>query len=70
MLKLLLIIAITIYVLTKFGRLFFGMGMSASQRQSYQRPPDGNVNVNSTSPKSKNKTDIKGGEYVDYEEVK
>jgi len=70
MLKLLLIIAIAIYVLSKFGRFFFGMGASSSQRRSYQRPPDGNVNVNSTSPKSKNKTDIKGGEYVDYEEVK
>ncbi|MEQ8362368.1 MAG: DUF4834 domain-containing protein [Cyclobacteriaceae bacterium] len=70
MLKLLLIIAIAVYVLSKFGRFFFGMGMSSSQRRSHQRPPDGNVNVSGTSPKSKNNSDIKGGEYVDYEEVK
>ncbi|HNP06076.1 MAG TPA: hypothetical protein PKN99_00540 [Cyclobacteriaceae bacterium] len=70
MLKLLLIIAITIYVLTKFGRLFFGLGITSSQRRTHYRPPGSNVNVNGTSPKSKNNSDIKGGEYVDYEEVK
>ncbi len=70
MLKFLLIIAISTYVLSKFGRFFFGMGMSSSQNRSYQKPSDGNVNVNATSSKNKNKTHIKGGEYIDYEEVK
>ncbi len=70
MLKFLLIIAISIYVLSKFSRLFFGLGTPSSQRRTYQRPSDGNVNVNSASHKSRNKSDIKGGEYVDYEEVK
>jgi len=70
MLKFLLIIAISIYVLSKFGRLIFGMGTPSSQRRTYQRPPDGNVNVNSTPHRNRNKSDIKGGEYVDYEEVK
>ncbi|GAB1446082.1 MAG: hypothetical protein KF860_02430 [Cyclobacteriaceae bacterium] len=70
MLKFLLIIAISIYVLSKIGRFFFRMGMSSSQNRSYQKPSDGNVNVNSSSSKGKNKTDIKGGEYIDYEEVK
>lgn len=70
MLKFLLIIAISIYVLSKFGRFIFGMGISSSQNKYYQKPPGGNVNVGGPSPKSKNKTDIKGGEYIDYEEVK
>lgn len=70
MLKLLLIIAISVYVLSKFSRLFFGMGTSSSQRRYYQRPPDGHVNVNNNSSKNKQKSDIKGGEYIDYEEVK
>lgn len=68
MLKFLLIIAISIYVLSKIGRFFFGLGMS--QNRSYQRPADGNVNVNSTASKNKGKATVKGGEYIDYEEIK
>ena len=68
MLKLLLIIAITVYVLSKLGRFLFGMGTYSSQNQTYRR--DGNVNVNKEEAKSKNKTTIKGGEYIDFEEVK
>jgi hypothetical protein len=65
MLKFLLIIAISIYVLSKIGRFFFSMGMS--QNRTHQR--QGNVNANEKSG-NKNKTTIKGGEYIDYEEVK
>lgn len=65
MLKFLLIIAISIYVLSKLGRFFFGMGMS--QNRSHQR--QGNVSANE-KPNTKNKVTIKGGEYIDYEEVK
>ena len=67
MLKLLLIIVITIYLLSRIGRFFFGMSAS-SQNRHFNRPPDGNVNT--TNPKNKAKTTIKGGEYIDYEEVK
>ncbi|MEQ8425854.1 MAG: hypothetical protein RIA63_14145 [Cyclobacteriaceae bacterium] len=70
MLKLLLIIAITIYVLSKVGRLLFGMGAYSSQNRTYRRPPDGNVNVKKEDANNKNKTTIKGGEYIDFEEVK
>jgi len=70
MLKLLLIIVISIYVLSKIGRFLFGVGLYSAQRKQSYRPPEGNVNVNGTSPNSKNKSSIKGGEYVDFEEVK
>ncbi|HCM75021.1 MAG TPA: hypothetical protein DIS90_01470 [Cytophagales bacterium] len=70
MLKFLLIIAISIYILSKIGRFFFGMGMTASQNRSFHKPTGGNVNVNNSSAKNKNKPTVKGGEYIDYEEVK
>ncbi|MGE0588903.1 MAG: hypothetical protein AB7O48_10050 [Cyclobacteriaceae bacterium] len=67
MLKLLLIIVITAYVLSKVGRFFFRMGMSSSQNRQSYRPQGGNVNVDE---KPKQKPNVKGGEYIDYEEVK
>jgi len=68
MFKFLLIIVISVYVLSKLGRFFFGLGMS--QNRSYDRTSGGNVNVNNTASKNKNKSTIKGGDYIDYEEVK
>jgi len=68
MFKFLLIIVISIYVLSKLGRFFFGLGMS--QNRSYNRPSDGNANVNNAASKNKNKSTIKGGDYIDYEEIK
>lgn len=70
MLKFLLIIVITAYVLSKIGRFIFGIGMSSSQNRPYYKPPGGNVNVNDTTAQPKNKSTIKGGEYIDFEEVK
>lgn len=68
MLKLLLIIVITLYILSKIGKFLFGVGMY-QQSRNYTKPPGGNVNVNNASPK-KNESNIKGGEYIDFEEVK
>ncbi len=69
MLKLLLIIAISIYLLSKISRFLFGIGLSPSQNRSYTKPTDGNVNVNSSTSKKKDEK-VKGGEYIDFEEVK
>ncbi|HEY5692761.1 MAG TPA: hypothetical protein VIS49_14995 [Cyclobacteriaceae bacterium] len=55
------------YLLSRIGRFFFGMGAS-SQNRNFNRPSDGNVN--DPNPKNKSKSNIKGGEYIDYEEVK
>lgn len=35
-----------------------------------RRPAGGNVNIDSVPDEKKKKTDFKGGEYIDYEEVK
>ena len=73
MFRLLLILVLIFYVLYKLG-LFRVMVTNA--RDGYQeggnssrRPADGNVNIDSV-PKEKKKSTFKGGDYIDYEEVK
>lgn len=71
MLKLLLIIGITVYILSKVGGIIFRLGHFASRPQEQpRRPVGGNVNIDGMSQKSKKGTSFKGGEYVDFEEVK
>jgi hypothetical protein len=74
MFRILLIFVLIFYVLYKFGlfRVFVG-----SVKQGYtdpgsinRKPPGSNVHVDTTPPIEKRKGNIKGGEYVDYEEVK
>ena len=70
MLKFLIILGLVAYILYKFGSFFYNVGASSQQRQ--QRPPrpaDGNINIDPNS-KTKKGGKYKGGEYVDYEEVK
>jgi hypothetical protein len=65
--RILLIFSLILYVLYKFG---FFRGLSEGlQNPSQRRPPNSNVDVDGPTPKKK-RTDFKGGEYVDYEEVK
>jgi hypothetical protein len=68
MLRLLIIMALAIYILSKIGGFFFRVGAASQNRNSQQRRPDG-TSVNST-PKKEKRGGIKGGDYVDYEEVK
>lgn len=65
-----IILALVGYVLYKVGGLFFRAG-AASQQSRFQqrRPPEGDIHVN-TAPKKNKGGHIKGGDYVDYEEVK
>lgn len=74
MVRILLIFVLIFYALYKLGlfRVF-----SASVKDGYRDPgninrkaPGGNVNIDIAPPKEKRKTDFKGGEYVDYEEIK
>ncbi len=71
MLRVLLIFSLIFYVLYKFG---FFKGLSAGLQNPNQplnrKPPNSNVNVDGMPPKEKKRSDFKGGEYVDYEEVK
>jgi len=70
MFKLLIILTLIIYVIYKLGSIFFRAGVSSQSRQEYYRKPaDGNVNVNQR-PSKDNESKLKGGEYIDYEEVK
>ncbi|MBX2960992.1 MAG: hypothetical protein KF687_00695 [Cyclobacteriaceae bacterium] len=72
MFRIILLFVLIFYVLYKLGlfRIFI-----AGARQGYEnpesinrKPPGSNVNIDNPPPKRKG--DFKGGEYVDYEEVK
>lgn len=67
MLRLLLILTLSIWVIAKIGSYFFRAGVSSQQSR---KPSDGNVNVDGKTRKDRKGGNIKGGEYVDYEEVK
>ena len=70
MFKFLLILGLVAYILYKFGSLFYRAGANSQQFRNPQqkRPDDGKVHVDSTTKVKGSK--LKGGEYVDYEEVK
>ncbi len=62
---------LVVYILSKIGGFFFKVGAASQQRQYQQRKPEGSVHVDpSANQKGKKSTHIKGGEYIDYEEVK
>jgi hypothetical protein len=68
MLKLLLIVALGLYILSKIGGFLFRIGAASQNRNTQYRKP-GNSHVDINQKKDKKGT-IKGGDYVDYEEVK
>ena len=61
MLKFLIIVGLILYCVYKIGSLFFRAGV-ASQRD--RRPND------IPNPRKAKKPEFKGGEYIDYEEIK
>lgn len=74
LLRTLLFVALIIYLLYKIGFLRFNFHSEVRgndpHRNFNRRPADGNVNVDSVPPKKKDRKDFKGGDYVDYEEIK
>jgi hypothetical protein len=68
MLKTLIIITLILYVLYKLG-VFRAFVSGYSEPTSQNRPPQSKVKVDSTPQKEKRKP-FKGGDYVDYEEIK
>jgi hypothetical protein len=70
MIKFLVIVALGTYIISKIGGFFFRVGAASQQRQYQQRRPEGSVHVNGQPKKEKRPGNIKGGDYVDYEEVK
>jgi len=67
MFKFLLILSIIAYLIFKIGGFFFKAGAASQQFRQQPPRPQNSVNTNSKDKKSSH---IKGGEYVDYEEVK
>jgi len=71
MLRFLIIMALAIYVISKIGGFFFRAGVSSQQNRYPPRSPsDGKINVDAAPHKERRSGNIKGGDYVDYEEVK
>ena len=67
MFKFLIIIGLIAYVFFKVGGLFFKAG-AASQNRNY--PPRNPQPKQEEPKKDKRNGTIKGGDYIDYEEVK
>lgn len=67
MLKFLLIVGLVAYIIYKIGSFFFRAG-AASQQFRNQQP--GHDRFHSSNGKAKKKGTFRGGEYIDYEEVK
>lgn len=67
MLKFLLIVGIVLYLVYKIGSFFFRAGAASQQFRNPQRPGNFNAEANSKAKKS---SSFKGGDYVDYEEIK
>jgi len=66
MLKGLIIVTIAFYVFYKVSSFFFKAGAASQQIRQQQSNRQSKDDVK----KNKNKGNVKGGEYVDYEEVK
>jgi hypothetical protein len=71
MFKLIIILVLLIYLLNKVSVFIFGLGGRSQQPPpNFRRPPDGNIHMDSVPKKGNKKSGLKGGEYVDYEEIK
>ena len=68
MIKLLVIVALVVYVIMKVGSWFFRAG-AASQQFRNQGPRNPNMSSQAASDKKKG-SKFSGGEYIDYEDVK
>jgi hypothetical protein len=73
MLKFIVILILLLYLLNKVSVILFRVvGHSKpTPPPNFRRPPDGSINMDSSAKKASGKGGgLKGGEYVDYEEVK
>lgn len=68
MIKFLLIVAISMYLLYKIGSFFFKAGAASQQLRNYQEQQK--RAAQNGQGQSKKQTKANGGEYIDYEEVK
>lgn len=68
MLREILLFALIIYGLYKLGLFRSLVAPFRNDGEHARRPRGGNVNVDSAPPEKK--SEFKGGDYIDYEEVK
>lgn len=68
MIKFLIIGVLIFYALYKMG--IFRAFITGYNEPLNRKRPHSNVNVNNMPPAEKKKSSFKGGEYVDYEEIK
>jgi len=66
MLKFLIILGVVAYILYKFASFFYHAGASSQRR----RREDNTINIDPNAGRKKRDGKYKGGEYIDYEEVK
>lgn len=64
--KYLIILGLFVYVIYKIGSFFFRAGAASQELKNYKQRDQANGRTPKATPKGK----IKGGDYVDYEEVK
>jgi hypothetical protein len=69
MLRFLLILGVITYVLYKIGSFFFRAGAASQQLRNYERQQQQQADRVKQAQKSK-RNEVRGGEYIDYEEVK
>jgi len=70
MIKFLVIFALVVYILSKIGSFFFRVGAASQQNRNFQERKRDGFGAPGTASKKDKGGQIKGGEYVDYEEVK
>ena len=70
--KLIIILVLVIYLLNKISNFLFRVMGRTQSPPNFRRPPEGGIHVapNNSNRSPKRGTGTKGGEYVDYEEVK
>lgn len=69
MFKFLLILGLILYIIYKIGSMFFRAGAASQQFRNQQRR-NFDANGDAAAQKRKKGSNFKGGEYIDYEEIK
>ncbi len=73
MLRFLLILSLIMFVVFKLGGFFFRLAAGSNTNRNPQQASNrnsGNVNINRNPQQTSKNRDFKGGEYIDYEEIK
>jgi hypothetical protein len=67
MFKFLLIAGIVVYLIYKIGSFFYRAGAASQQFRQYQEQKKAGSDPNAKAARD---SKVKGGEYIDYEEIK